>query len=115
MKYILVLIYLFLTTAGLFCMKKGTTAPTIEMSKDLIFKIGPLNALGFILYIFSFLLWQKLVSLYDLSFIVPLSMGIIQVLVLLLGYFYFKENITKLNLVGIILIIIGIVLISIKK
>ena len=79
------------------------------------FKIGYITLLGFILYIGSFLMWQKLLTTYDLSYIVPITTGIVQVVVLLVSYFIFKEAITLTNLTGIIFVIVGIILISIKK
>ena len=57
----------------------------------------------------------KTIATYDLSYIVPLTTGIVQVIVLIMGYFIFKENVSLVNLGGIILVIIGIVLISIKR
>ncbi len=115
MKYILTFIYVLLTTGGLFCLKVGGNSLMLSLKGGLTFKIGFITMLGFILYIGSFLLWQKLLTTYDLSYIVPLTTGIVQVVVLLLSYFFFKEGISALNTIGIILVIIGIVLISIKK
>lgn len=60
-------------------------------------------------------MWQKLLATYDLSYIVPITTGIVQVIILILSYVIFKENINTINLIGISLVIIGIVLISIKS
>ena len=73
-----------------------------------------ITLLGFILYIGSFLMWQKLLTTYDLSYIVPITTGIVQIVVLIASYFIFHEAITLTNLIGIIFVTIGIVLISIK-
>ena len=108
MKYVLTSIYILLTTGGLFCFKLGGDSLSIS------FKVGFVTFLGLFLYIGSFLLWQKLLATYDLSYIVPLTTGIVQAIVLVMGYFIFKENVSFINLVGIILVIVGIVLISIK-
>ena len=115
MKYILIVIYIFLTTGGLFCMKSGGNSLSIALKEGFTLKMGYLTALGFLLYLFSFLLWQKLLVTYDLSYIVPITTGIVQIIIILIGYFFFKENITLINLIGIILVIIGVVLISIKR
>ena len=71
--------------------------------------------LGFLLYIASFLLWQKLIATYDLSYIVPIATGIVQVVVLLGSYFLFKESMSFINVIGILMVIVGIVLISVKR
>ncbi len=115
MKIILTAIYVLLTTGGLFCMKLGGDSLSLSFKNEISFKIGFITALGFLLYICSFLLWQKLIATYDLSFIVPIATGIVQVVVLVGSYFFFKEPMSWINITGIILVIVGIVLISIKR
>ncbi len=115
MKFVLTLVYIILTTGGLFCMKLGGDSLAISLKNEISFKIGFVTALGFLLYICSFLLWQKLVATYDLSYIVPLANGIVQVVVLVGSYFFLKESMSIYNVIGIILVILGIVLISIKR
>ena len=113
MKYLLTVIYILLTTGGLFCLKSGGDSLSLSLKNGINFKIGFVTTFGFLLYIFSFLLWQKLLATYDLSYIVPVTTGIIQIIVLLLGYFYFKESLSVINIV--LLVIVGIILISIKR
>ena len=115
MKIILTTIYVILTTSGLFCMKLGGDSLSLSFKNEISFKIGFITALGFLLYICSFLLWQKLIATYDLSYIVPIATGIVQVVVLIGSYFFFKEAMSWVNILGIILVIVGIVLISIKR
>jgi len=115
MKYLLTCIYIVFTTGGIFCLKNGGNSLSLAFKNGITFKIGYITTIGFLLYICSFLLWQKLLATYDLSYIVPITTGIVQVIVLLLSTFYFKENINTLNIIGIILVIIGIILISIKR
>ena len=113
-KYILTAVYVLFTTGGLVCLKLGGDL-NLSLKTGINFKIGYITLLGFILYIGSFLMWQKLLTTYDLSYIVPITTGIVQVVVLLVSYFIFKEAITLTNLTGIIFVIVGIILISIKK
>ena len=115
MKYILTSIYILLTNGGLYCFKLGGDSLSLSLKGGISFKVGFITFLGLLFYISSFLLWQKLLATYDLSYIVPLTTGIVQVIVLIMGYFIFKENVSLVNLGGIILVIIGIVLISIKR
>ena len=115
MKYILTLIYIALTTGGLFSLKLGGDSLALSFKDGISLKVGFLTTFGLLLYVCSFLLWQKLLVTYDLSYIVPLTTGVVQVIVLLLSYFFFKESMSIANIIGIILVIIGIVLISIKK
>jgi len=115
MKFILIALYVCLTTGGLFFMKSGGDSLSLAFKNGITFKIGYVTTLGFLLYICSFLLWQKLLATYDLTYIVPITTGIVQIIVMLFGYFFFKENISIMNLAGIVLVIIGIILISIKR
>lgn len=115
MKYLLTVLYIAFTTGGIFCMKSGGDSLQISLKNGFHFNLGYITALGFLLYICSFLLWQKLIATYDLSYIVPITTGIVQIIIIIFGYFIFKEHINIFNLMGIILIIIGIVFISIKK
>ncbi len=115
MKWLLTAIYVILTTSGLFCMKLGGDSLSLSFKNEISFKIGFITALGFLLYICSFLLWQKLIATYDLSYIVPIATGIVQIVILIGSYFFFKETISWVNIVGIILVIVGIVLIAIKR
>lgn len=114
-KYILTALYVLLTTGGLVCLKLGGNSLSLSLKNNIGFKIGYVTLLGFILYIGSFLLWQKLLATYDLSYIVPITTGIVQVVVLLASYFIFHESISLINLVGITFVIVGIILISIKQ
>ncbi len=116
MKYIFILIYIIFTTLGLVFFKIGGTNPlSISFNNGLGIKIGYVSLLGFLFYICSFLLWQRLLIIYDLSYIVPITTGIIQCIVLLLGVFLFKENINAFNVFGVVFIIIGLILLSVKR
>ena len=115
MKYILTLIYILFTTGGIFCLKSGGDSLALSLKNGISFKMGYVTTFGFILYICSFLLWQKLLATYDLSYIVPITTGIVQIIVLLLSYFVFKENISTANIIGILLIIVSVILVSIKR
>ena len=115
MKYLLTALYIIFTTSGIFCMKSGGDSLQISLKNGFHFDLGYVTALGFLLYICSFLLWQKLIATYDLSYIVPITTGIVQVIILIFSYIIFKEHISLINLIGILFIISGIVLVSIKK
>ena len=116
MKYILTIIYIAFTTLGLFLMKNGGDSLSLSVhGSSFGFKIGYITLLGFLAYICSFLLWQKLLVSYDLTYIVPLTTGIVQLIVLLIGILFFKENVNVYGIMGAILIIIGVVLMTIGK
>lgn len=115
MKYILTVIYILLTTGGIFCLKSGGNTLSFGIKGGFSFHIGYVTLLGFLLYLCSFLLWQKLLTTFDLNYIVPITAGIVQIVVLLLGAFFFKENINFVNVLGTFLVIAGVILISFKR
>ena len=116
MEVVLVLIYLVLTISGLVLMKKGGNSGTINFSEGNIgFSINWISALGFICYICSFLLFTRIVIMFDLSYIMPLVTGIVQILTLISAAMIFKEEITTKGIIGASIIIIGIIIMNIKK
>lgn len=115
MKIILTILYLIFTTGGLTLMKFGGDSISIALKNGLSFKIGYITLLGFLCYLLSFLIWQKLLVTFDLSYIVPITTGIVQIIVLLLGLVIFQESISITGIIGVILIIIGVILTSIIK
>ena len=116
MKIALIIIYLILTVSGLIFMKKGGNAGNIQFnSGDIAFSINWISAIGFICYICSFLLFTRMVIMFDLSFIMPVTTGIVQILTLVASVFVFKENVSRQGIIGACIIIAGIVIIKYKK
>lgn len=115
MKVILVIIYLFLSLSGLILMKYGGNSGNFSFkSSEILFKINLISLIGFICYIGSFLLFTKIVVMFDLSYIMPLITGVVQILTLIASKLIFKETISSQGIVGAIVIIIGILLMNIK-
>ena len=115
MKFILVVVYLILTVSGLVFIKLGGNPGTFAIKNgDINFAMNWISAIGFICYICSFLLFTRIVVIFDLSYILPLTTGIVQVIVLIASYYIFKENISVYGLIGASLIIIGVVIMNIK-
>ena len=114
-KIFLVGMYIILAILGLVLMKYGqNTGSVVIESGSIIFSINSISLLGLISYILSFLLYTKIVVSFDLSFIVPVTAGIVQVLTLVFGIILFSETISVLSIIGVVLVIFGIVLMNIK-
>lgn len=114
-KYILTLIYICFTTGGMYLMKLGGDSLSLSLKNGINFKIGFITLLGFISYLCSFLLWQKLLVVFDLTYIVPITAGICQIITLLIGALVFKEQVNLTGIIGIIFVVIGIFLITFVK
>jgi multidrug transporter EmrE-like cation transporter len=70
---------------------------------------------GIALYGTSFLLYTFLISKYDLGYIIPLTTAFVYVLIFFASFFIFKELFTVFKITGIFLILMGIVLLNLKK
>jgi len=104
----LILTSVFLGALGQILVKYGAVNLTLNFSPAhflpsilSILKNIPVMA-GIISYGFSFLLWIKVLSKVELSY----------VLIMIFSYFFFKENITPIRIVGVALIMIGVVLVA---
>lgn len=115
-KIVLVIIYMLLSVSGLVLMKYGGNTGTISLKEGTLnFGMSLISMLGFICYIASFLLYTRIVVMFDLSYITPICTGIIQVLILLASYAVFKEEISKTGIIGAIIVIFGIIIMNYKK
>lgn len=116
MKIVLIIIYLLLSMSGLIFMKLGgNTGSFSTINGDINFAINKISLLGFICYIGSFLLYTKMVVIFDLSYITPICTGIVQVLTLIASKVIFKENITTQGILGASIIIIGLIIMNMKR
>ena len=112
MKYLLTIIYIIFTTGGITFMKLGGDSLKLNLSKGFNLSMGWMTFVGFCFYLISFLLWQKLLVKYDLTIMVPIVTGIVQIVILILGYIVFKESFNIYSLIGALFIIVGIVIMA---
>lgn len=116
MQFVLICIYIILTLAGLTLMKLGGNAGTIAVENgNMNFGISLVSLAGLVCYLCSFLLFTRIVVMFDLSYIMPLTTGIVQVLTLVLAKIVFKENFTWQSIIGASLVIIGVLIMNWKK
>ena len=116
MKYILVVVYLILTISGLIFMKLGGNSGSFSVNQgDVAFTINWISLIGFICYICSFLLFTKIIIIFDLSYILPLCTGIVQIITLIASKLVFKEMISIHGIIGASIIIVGIIIMNLPK
>ena len=97
-------------------MKLGADSPmNITLKPAFNISVGYLSLLGYTLYIVSFLLWTRIITMFNLTYIVPIAMGIIQILTFIAALVILKEKVNIYTIIGIVTIITGIVLLNIKK
>ena len=115
MKILLIAIYVVLSISGLVLVKLGGNPGSVAL-KGGEFSIGfnLISLIGLICYICSFLLFTRIVIMFDLSYIMPLCTGVVQTVTLIVSYLVFKEKISIYGIVGASLVIIGIMIMNIK-
>lgn len=115
LKYILVVVYLGLSLSGLIFMKLGGNTGSFSLKDgNIIFEINWVSLIGFVCYICSFLLFTRIIVMFDLSYIMPICTGIVQILTLVASYFIFKEDISLKGIIGASVVIIGIIIMNLK-
>ena len=113
MKIALVIVYIILTVSGLVFMKLGGNSGQIAVNEGIFhFNISLVSALGFLCYLCSFLLFTQMIQMFNLSYIIPISTGIVQILTLVAANVIFKENMSLTAIIGASLIIIGIIVMN---
>lgn len=77
--------------------------------------ISSITLVGFICYGISFLIYTILLNKYNLSFISPLTVALVYIILMITAFLIFKEPITTSKIVGSSLILIGIIIMIINK
>lgn len=117
LNIILIIIYIILTVSGLVLFKLGSSQEFNfnYNSGNISLNFNMKMILGLLCYVVSFLLYMFLVSKYDLSYIVPITQGVIYILIFLSSVVIFKDKVTVFSIIGTIMVISGIILLNIKK
>lgn len=109
------ILYIIFTVMGLIMMKVSGQPIKFGINEGLVyFNISAKMILALIFYASSFLLWTGIVVKNDLSFIVPFSSAIVNILSVVLGIYIFHESISIYKTIGILLAIFGVVLMNYK-
>lgn len=115
MKFVFVGIYIIINILGLVLMKLGGNPGSFSMAEGNInIGISSISLIGLICYVCSFLLFTRIVIMFDLSYIMPISTAIIQIFTLIASKIVFKENFTTQGIIGASIIIIGVLIMNIK-
>jgi drug/metabolite transporter (DMT)-like permease len=116
LNYLLFALYIVISASGLLFIKAG--------GNDLVFGInsGKLNLvinlkmlLGMFFYVCSFLLFLYIMPKFNLTYIYPVSAGILYIIIAIAGVLILKETITLWQFIGMAFILIGVIAMNIKK
>lgn len=107
------ILYIIFTVIGLYFMKLSGEPIKFVINEGLFyFNISIKMILALIFYATSFLLWTGIIAKNDLSFIVPFSSALVNVISVGLGLLIFHESINMYKIIGIIMAIFGVVLMN---
>ena len=110
---ILFLVYVLLSSSGIILFKLGSAELSIKMvSNQLNMNFPMMSVLGLMCYLISFILWMIIISKSDVSYIVPLGLGLTNVLILVGSMVVLKESINVYGIIGIVMILGGTLLIN---
>jgi len=95
--------------------KLGSAQTSIDLlPQNLIMRLNIFTALGMILYIGSFFMFNILVGRYKLNMLYPLIIGLGYILMLLLSRMVLKEKMSFVQAVGALVTLLGLVIMNIK-
>lgn len=106
---VLFILYVILASSGLILFKLGSINANLSLnifSFTMNYSIKMI--LGLLCYGFSFILWMLIVSKSDLTIAMPLSVALVNTLVIVGSCLILKEKITIIQGIGIFIIILGV-------
>ena len=114
MHYFLILLYVFLSVSGLILFKLGNQyglSANLSMTCFSI-KIPWISILGLAFYVLSYLLFMILIAKSNLTQLIPVTTGVVYITTLVASVAIFKENVSTSQVLGSLLIMIGILLMN---
>ena len=101
--------YVLLASSGLILFKLGSTNNNLTLNIfGLSINYSIKMILGLMCYGFSFILWMLIVSKMNLTIAMPLSVAIVNTLVVVGSCLVLKEKITSIQGIGIFIVILGV-------
>lgn len=110
-------LYVLTTSSALILLKLGSQsgAPISIVDGRIALHLTLLNVIGILAYGISFIVYMYLISKYDLGYIIPLATALVYVLIFFASFVIFKESFTFTKVAAITLIVLGLILLNIKK
>ena len=117
LNVILMIVYIISAVLGSTLIKFGSqhTTKTLFVAPIVNMNVSIITIIGVLAYGISFLTYVVLLTKFDLSFISPLLVAFVYILLMLTAVMVFKESFTLYKTIGCILILAGIILVLIRK
>ena len=101
--------YVLLASSGLILFKLGSINNNLTLNVfGLSINYSVKMILGLLCYGFSFILWMLIVSKMNLTIAMPLSVAIVNTLVIVESCIILKEKITMIKGIGIFIVLFGV-------
>lgn len=101
--------YVLLASSGLILFKLGSINNNLTLNVfGLSINYSVKMILGLLCYGFSFILWMLIVSKINLTIAMPLSVAIVNTLVIVESCIILKEKITMIQGIGIFIVLFGV-------
>ena len=116
MDYVIFAVYVIFSATGALLIKAGADNPlSLTLTGGRIgVHAGWVTLVGLSFYFVSFLLWTKVLTTNDVTWIVPMATGIVQVLLLTGAIVLFHEPVNAMRLIGAAIVVCGLVVMNIK-
>ena len=109
MNIILFILYVILSSSGLILFKLGSLNPNLHFGIfGLSIDISIKSIIGIFCYGARFLLWLIIVSRTNLTIAMPLSIALVNTLVIVGSCIFLKEEITLVQGIGIFIVVFGV-------
>lgn len=117
MNIVLIVIYVIFAVGGSTLIKYGGIAKSTALFTIPIVNVSlsPISLFGILCYGASFVLYVFLLNRLDLSFVSPVTIGIVYVLLMITAVLVFGEQMTAIKIVGCGLILAGVLLVLSTK
>jgi len=115
--YLLFVLYIALSALGLLFIKMGGENLLISISSGIFnLKMNIKMLVGMVFYVCSFFLSSFcILPRFNLTYIYPVSAGVLYVVIIIAGIIILKEKVTLYQVIGMVVILAGLILINIKK
>jgi multidrug transporter EmrE-like cation transporter len=114
--YLLFALYIVLSALGLLFIKIGGEDLLISVSSGIFnLQMNIKMLIGMAFYICSFLLFTYIMPKFNLTYIYPIASGILYIIIIITGVVFLREKVTLFQAIGMIIILLGLIVINIKK
>ena len=117
-KFLMILIlitYIIFSSLGMVIISSCSTKKLFSLNEiGMFFNIPWKLLVGLFLYLVSFILWIYILQLFPVSYISPVSYGLVFIFILIFSTIFLNSAISIKQILGAILIILGVLISSIK-